>query len=118
MLAWLYTWLPRICGCHCRPDRSFFWHGRQFPVCARCTGELIGFLAAIPGGIFLGFHPVWSLLMLLPLIVDGTVQLKTAYESTNLRRVITGFLFGYGLVTLLIWTLIRSYQFGYSLTAG
>src|SRR4051812_167741 len=24
--------------CHQRPDRSFFWQGHQFPVCARCTG--------------------------------------------------------------------------------
>jgi uncharacterized membrane protein len=24
--------------CHQRPERSFFWAGHQFPVCARCTG--------------------------------------------------------------------------------
>lgn len=24
--------------CHQIPDRSFFWAGQQFPVCARCTG--------------------------------------------------------------------------------
>ena len=23
--------------CHQRPERSFFWAGHQFPVCARCT---------------------------------------------------------------------------------
>ncbi|MEI3349189.1 MAG: DUF2085 domain-containing protein [Dysosmobacter sp.] len=29
-------------GCHQRPDRSFFFHGKQFPVCARCTGVFLG----------------------------------------------------------------------------
>jgi uncharacterized membrane protein len=24
--------------CHQMPERSFFWDGHQFPVCARCTG--------------------------------------------------------------------------------
>lgn len=24
--------------CHQRPERSFFWDGHPFPVCARCTG--------------------------------------------------------------------------------
>ena len=24
--------------CHQIPERSFFWAGQQFPVCARCTG--------------------------------------------------------------------------------
>ena len=24
--------------CHQKPERSFFWDGHQFPVCARCTG--------------------------------------------------------------------------------
>ena len=52
MKAWLYQWLPIVFGCHCRADRSFFWRGRQFPLCARCTGELAGFLCAIPAGFF------------------------------------------------------------------
>lgn len=37
---------------------------------------------------------------MLPLIVDGTVQMFTKYESNNFRRVVTGFLFGYGLFML------------------
>lgn len=31
--------------CHRLPQRSFFWKGRQFPVCARCTGIHIGYLS-------------------------------------------------------------------------
>ena len=37
-------WLPVFFGCHCRSDRSFFWKGKQLPICARCTGELAGIL--------------------------------------------------------------------------
>ena len=33
-------------GCHQMPERSFFYKGKQFPVCARCTGVIIGFRRA------------------------------------------------------------------------
>lgn len=41
----LAPWLLFPAGhflCHQRPDRSFFVHGRQMPVCARCTGLYVG----------------------------------------------------------------------------
>src|SRR3954471_7132715 len=34
--------------CHQRPDRSFFFHGRQLAVCARCTGLYVGAAVAAP----------------------------------------------------------------------
>lgn len=57
-----------------------------------------------------------SILILLPMIVDGFVQLKTSYESNNRRRFVTGFLFGYGLFVLFIITTIMAFQFGVGLT--
>lgn len=82
-------------GCHARPDRSFFWKGKQFPICARCTGELCGMIFSIPIIIFLGYMPLkWCFLMMIPLIVDGTIQLKTSWESNNILRLITGIIFG------------------------
>ena len=56
-----------------------------------------------------------SFVLLLPLIADGFLQLKTPYESTNLRRVITGFLFGYGLFSLFLISTVAAFQFGYHL---
>ena len=82
-------------GCHARPDRSFYFRGKQFPICARCTGELIGIILGIPIDFFWGcprFEIV--LVMMIPLIFDGFLQRLTSYESGNIRRLITGILFG------------------------
>ena len=42
----VYEWLMAVghrAGCHQRADRSFYWKGRKFPLCARCTGVLVGY---------------------------------------------------------------------------
>lgn len=94
-------------GCHQRPDRSFFYKGHQFPVCARCTGVLIGY--------FLSFFlfPIWkgSFLLCIALagimFLDWLVQYLNILESTNIRRLITGVLGGYAVSTFQI-LLVRS----------
>ena len=59
-------------GCHARPDRSFYWNGKQFPICARCTGELAGMIAGIPLILLLGFMKPWMMLLfMLPMTADG-----------------------------------------------
>lgn len=97
----LYKWLPIVMGCHCRADRSFFYQGRQFPICARCTGLLIGFLLGVVM-LFSYIPPVYVLIiMCIPMVADGLLQRFTAYESGNIRRLITGVLFACGIVCLL-----------------
>ena len=112
---WLYRWLPRICACHCRADRSFFWKGRQFPVCARCTGTLLGTAAGLLSCLF-WLPPMWlTTVCMAPMVLDGVVQMRTAYESCNRRRLWTGLLFGYGL-TAFVWISCRwSFGLGYRL---
>ena len=115
MKKWLYKWLPILFGCHCREDRSFYYKGEKFPICARCTGELVGMLISLFSCFFFR-PPIWvSILLLLPMIIDGVVQLKTSYESNNTRRFITGLLFGYGLVMLIAITTIMTFQYGRNL---
>lgn len=105
-------WLPIIFGCHCRPDRSFYYRGKQFPICARCTGEFIGIFLGLL--LFTLFHVslFGNLFLLIPLILDGMFQLKTKYESTNVRRLITGAMFGYALVSIFILTTLSAYDTG------
>lgn len=59
-------------------------------------------------------HPsIWVLfVMLIPMVADGLIQLLTRYESTNLRRLVTGVLFGYSFAILLVLSAIAAYEFG------
>ena len=56
--------------------------------------------------------------MLLPLVLDGVIQLRTAYESRNRRRLWTGILFGYGLTSLLLLSAVWVFRQGYALGQG
>ena len=113
MIEWIYKWFPIIFGCHCKDNRSFYYKGKKFPLCARCTGELIGIFVGII--LYIIIHPTWKLscILLIPLIVDGFVQRLTSYESNNIKRVITGFLFGCGIVFLFLIFTINAVQYGY-----
>ncbi len=85
MSGFFYRWLPIFFGCHCRAERSFFLNGKQFPICARCTGELVGIL--LLGISYAMYRPpiLYALIFLIPMILDGSIQLLTKYESTNIR---------------------------------
>lgn len=81
-------------GCHQMPERSFFIRGFQFPVCARCTGvilgQIVGFLC----------YPIYRLSAILiyafcgTMLLDWMIQKIGLRESTNLRRLLTGLLCG------------------------
>ena len=82
--------------CHQHASRSFFLHDNQMPVCARCTSIFlfIGLTA-----FFLMFFRVrisflLIVLLIVPMGLDGTIQLVSSYESTNIIRFITGALAG------------------------
>lgn len=91
-------------GCHARPDRSFFFRGKQFPICARCTGELIGMIAGIPIAVICGVPEFqFVVLLMIPMVFDGFLQLLTPYESGNIRRLLTGIVFGVAFIFFLIY---------------
>lgn len=88
--------------CHHDPSRSFWFRGRPFPLCSRCTG----FWGSLPVfsvvGLFLPHLPeadplrlaLLYILSLIPLGVDGYTQYKGWRESTNGIRLLTGLLAG------------------------
>lgn len=114
--SFLYKWLPIFFGCHCRSDRSLYYRGKQFPICARCTGELIGILVSFILFWFWRPNLTSAIILLIPLIIDGFVQRLTSYESNNFKRMITGFLFGIGFEAIISITL--SYAFNLGLEYG
>ena len=69
MRVWIYKWLPIIFGCHCRSDRSFYWKGTQFPICARCTGELVGILLCPVTFPLVSWSPWIFAVLMLPMIL-------------------------------------------------
>ena len=96
-------------GCHQKPERSFFYHGYKFPVCARCTGVTVGQLSGMI--TFFAYHlpRAWSNFFLFVMFFDWFLQYMKIYESNNIRRFITGLLCGYALgqlyLKILLWIL-------------
>lgn len=95
-------------GCHQMPERSFFYKGKQFPVCARCTGVIIGQSLALLVGVFKNISFKKSFLCLAVMGSDWALQEIKIRESTNLRRLITGLLGGFGFYSILIRVLKKS----------
>ncbi|SHI78437.1 Uncharacterized membrane protein [Mesonia phycicola] len=81
--------------CHRKPERSFFWKGKQFPVCARCTGIHLGYLS-FPLFLFgvVQIPLLFALLLIIPTYLDGFIQAYFNIESNNYRRFITGLVAG------------------------
>jgi uncharacterized membrane protein len=90
-----------ITFCHRKPERSFFWKGKQFPVCARCTGIHIGYLT-FPFFLFDMFtlNIWWTVALILPAYIDGFTQAFMNRESNNILRVTTGLMAGIGAMSL------------------
>jgi len=91
--------------CHRKPERSFFWKGKQFPVCARCTGIHIGYLT-FPLFMFQVFTlNIWcTVALILPTCIDGWTQAFFNRESNNFLRVTTGLIAGVGMMSLVTIT--------------
>jgi uncharacterized membrane protein len=85
--------------CHRKPERCIRIGTWRLPICARCTGIVLG----LTPGLFL---PVLShaaaALCLIPALIDGTGQLAGRWRSTNAMRLCTGLLAGLGLGCLLV----------------
>jgi uncharacterized membrane protein len=104
--------------CHQIPLRSFFFDGRQLPLCARCSGQFLGALLGLgllvllgrsragrlPAApvvlVLLGFFALW--------VLDGLnsylslLELPHLYQPHNLLRVTTGALQGVALIVLVL----------------
>jgi uncharacterized membrane protein len=117
-------------NCHQKHERSWEVNNNQLHVCTRDVGIFMGLflggalftrrgwnrwtvkdtcLSLIPDSMLASTYKnnrrtlVWlacGMVLCLPLIADGFLQLLTSYESTNWKRVLTGIPFGLGLGVL------------------
>ncbi len=123
-------------NCHQRHYRSYSVGGNQMPVCARDVGIFIGMSAGLllmtfvtprmdykdtilslvgidqdiskrKKYLILGFLACISVL---PMALDGGIQLVTSYESVNPLRTITGLLFGFGFSVFISSLLISTVE--------
>ena len=110
--------------CHRIPARSFFAYGRQLPLCARCTGLYVGVLTGL--GTFLvrgraraSRLPPVRLLAVLVLLgtsyaFDGLNSYLSLfdfytplYPPLNTLRLLTGTLFGLGMIAV-VWPVFNA----------
>ena len=89
-------------GCHQLPERSFIIKGYQFPVCARCTGVLIGYIFGIILHFILGTNFFYCLAGCFIMFIDWYIQYLEIRKSNNIRRLITGIMGGYGVMGIQI----------------
>ncbi len=82
--------------CHQIAERSYFLNDNQMPFCVRDLGIFIGLAVGFGLVSFYKYkiHPVFVLLGLVPIGIDGGLQAFTSYESNNILRMVTGFVAG------------------------
>jgi uncharacterized membrane protein len=90
--------------CHRKKERSYVIKGKQFPICARCTSILLGYLF-VPILLILGLKIsiIIGILANIPMITDGYTQLRKWRMSNNFLRTATGLLSGFGQSVIIVW---------------
>lgn len=84
--------VARVIHCHQRPDRSYFFRGRQLPLCARCLGLLLG-VTLVP--LYCRDLRLAATLIIV-MLLDGYTQALHLRESRNWLRFLTGIGFSLG----------------------
>lgn len=88
-------------GCHQLAERSFSWKGYQFPICARCTGLLCGYIIGLIIYIWIKISLEMCCCMCMIMFLDWHLQYMGLYESTNIRRLCTGIICGIGYIHII-----------------
>ncbi|MDD7218387.1 MAG: DUF2085 domain-containing protein [Clostridia bacterium] len=100
-------------GCHQMPERSFFYKGYQFPLCARCTGILAGYFLGILIYCLFSTNIKIGVILCIPMAIDGITQYLKMRTSTQWLRLTTGILGGIGIMLIqlqecsIIWRYIN-----------
>jgi uncharacterized membrane protein len=91
-----------LCLCHRMQERSIPFFGLERYLCARCLGLLLGgIFGIIIYRLDFNLPPIFGFLCLIPMLLDGFSQAFKLRQSTNELRLLTGFLFGFGMTPVL-----------------
>ena len=94
--------LSKYWHCHQMGERSFTVRGRQIPLCARCVGILVGLL--LSPLYLLCSHWLITLGMITAFLMDSVSQALKVRTSNNTIRLVTGMMFGFAAISVLIGT--------------
>ncbi|MGA7617592.1 MAG: DUF2085 domain-containing protein [Thermoanaerobaculia bacterium] len=89
--------------CHGIPDRCLLLFGVPLPLCGRCFGFYCGVVAGIGSSLLFRRAAWWSsnprlwFLLMVPMAIDGVLELFHVYAGTNLLRAATGVAAGAGI---------------------
>lgn len=103
----MFMRIGKASGCHQLPSRSFYIKGKQFPICARCTGVLAGECIALFFFRYLSLPHIFLLIFCGVMFLDWFFQYMKIQNSNNTRRFITGCLGGYAYITLLLKIILQ-----------
>lgn len=83
-------------NCHTMAERSIELNGNQMPFCARDVGLFLGLSIGMAAVLFLNPRFSWLvvIIMAMPVVIDGGVQMIFDYESSNALRAVTGIIGG------------------------
>jgi len=97
-------------GCHQRADRSLFFKGYQLPVCARCCGVILGYMIAVPSFFLFGFLMIPSFVGSSAMLIDWLLQAVNIKKSNNVRRIITGIIGGFGILSIQLFVIQKIFK--------
>ena len=109
--------------CHQRPERSFFFHGQQLPVCARCTGLYAGAALAAPIAVVAAVAMTRSrarrllLVAALPTAITWTLEFAHLMPFSNAARFLAALPLGFA-AAWLVFTVMRTTTNGLPRTKG
>lgn len=98
--------LGYMSGCHQLPERSFNMGDYQFPICARCTGVLIGQLIMLLQILFIIPNLLYCIIGIFIMFIDWFLQYIKVIPSSNFRRLTTGIAAGYGIIGIYYYIII------------
>lgn len=95
------SYISNVLMCHQLPERSFELFGQYMPICSRDAALFIGAFVACIASFYSERLPnfmksSWlAILSIVPLGIDGVMQLLGFWESTNEIRLLTGLFAGF-----------------------